>query len=762
MNHLRPAARCRLAAAVSAAVALTAGTSVSLALAPSAAVAASPAALARPVGADTTFTTGQTPVVMPSGVVVDGIGTTGFLSSSSQGTTRRYWWTQFADGITTELTGGVRSWSPSDVVLLEQEDAWILQDMSGDSAPVRIDHSALSVAYTLRRSVGATLVMTAANAAGGTDLHLVDASDSTVRDRTVTGLPADASYVSAGTNAPAGTFLLRYSTAGVPSWSDHVALVDIATASVTETYAAPGMSIVDSVAASADHVAWSLVDPAGGRTVVVAPRGGGEPRRIALGGDGTLRVHLLGDWVLYAHPGGESASSPDPLHALTAQSLTTGATVKLLDDTRSELTSADGTLYAQGGTLAQGEGLYRISLGPDGIPVASMTASSGEPTALAILGNTIPQVIDLDHNRGTFSLDTTVSRPQVRLELELTHTASKRRWTSTRVPPVSGDSGATTIRVDWDGRFNLGPGEKGEFATAYNGAYTWRITATPLNGIGPATQISGSFTVARKQAPHDYNDNGSPDLLAVDSTGRLQSYDSAFRSDDTNIHFWTSVTSVGPGWQAYDRYAAAGNLGGTPYADIVTRDKTGVLWVYDGTGSQTAPFAPRRKVGSGWQIYDKITAGSDLDRDGRPDLLAADKTGVLWLYKGTGSINAPFAARVRIGSGWQIYNQITAVGDVAGTGAGDLVARDTAGVLWLYLGRGDGTFAARTRIGTGWNAYSRLVAVGDANRDGRPDLVGYGGGTTYVYTSTGDPQAPFAARRSTTGFQPATTDIAVF
>ncbi|CAM5597473.1 VCBS repeat-containing protein [Streptomyces tanashiensis] len=154
------------------------------------------------------------------------------------------------------------------------------------------------------------------------------------------------------------------------------------------------------------------------------------------------------------------------------------------------------------------------------------------------------------------------------------------------------------------------------------------------------------------------------------------------------------------------------------------------------------------RIGGGWGVYRQITGGSDLDGDGRPDLLATDGAGALWLYKGTGSATAPFAARTQIGRGWGIYNQITAVGDIAGGPAGDLVARDTSGVLWLYLGKGDGTFAPRTRIGGGWNTYDAIVGFGDADRDGRADLLASDEGSTYVYKGTGNWRAPFEARRA--------------
>ncbi|MGW1140994.1 FG-GAP repeat domain-containing protein [Streptomyces zhihengii] len=77
-----------------------------------------------------------------------------------------------------------------------------------------------------------------------------------------------------------------------------------------------------------------------------------------------------------------------------------------------------------------------------------------------------------------------------------------------------------------------------------------------------------------------------------------------------------------------------------------------------------------------------------------------------------------------------------------------MVARDTAGVLWLYQGNGRGNFSAPVRIGGGWNVFSSLVGAGDLDGDGRADLIAYGGDGTWVYRSTGTATAPFS-RRST-------------
>ncbi|MFF6888832.1 FG-GAP-like repeat-containing protein [Streptomyces sp. NPDC012421] len=116
-----------------------------------------------------------------------------------------------------------------------------------------------------------------------------------------------------------------------------------------------------------------------------------------------------------------------------------------------------------------------------------------------------------------------------------------------------------------------------------------------------------------------------------------------------------------------------------------------------------------------------------------------------------------FAPRTRIGGGWGIYNQLTATGNLAGGPAGDLVARDRAGVLWLYLGKGDGTFAARTRISGGWNTYDEIIGIGigigDVDADGRSDLLASNGRMTddtvlHLYRGTGQWKAPLAPRQS--------------
>ncbi|MFF6957945.1 MULTISPECIES: FG-GAP-like repeat-containing protein [unclassified Streptomyces] len=167
-------------------------------------------------------------------------------------------------------------------------------------------------------------------------------------------------------------------------------------------------------------------------------------------------------------------------------------------------------------------------------------------------------------------------------------------------------------------------------------------------------------------------------------------------------------TVIGTGWNVYNAFVTPGNVGGAANPDLLARDSSGVLWLYlsyaDGT------FAKKRKVGGGWNTYNQIAGRGDLTGDGKPDIVARDSSGALWLYKGTGNIDAPFAARTKIGGGWNTYNKILSLGDTSGDGRNDLIARDTSGVLWLYKGTGNAgaPFAARVKIGGGWNTYNYL------------------------------------------------------
>ncbi|MGW5774974.1 FG-GAP repeat domain-containing protein [Streptomyces sp. NPDC003863] len=534
-----------------------------------------------------------------------------------------------------------------------------------------------------------------------------------------------------GTNMTVlGTEMVQSSSGLVPSWW-------------TATTSAFGGSVVDwggssgtgqwdqssTGALTSSWKGWIHAAQEGGLEFSAQKLGTTTVTRFPLTGDLTRAVvaGIVGDTVFYGVPGTATGESPSPLYA---RSLTdaNAQPYKVLDNFSTAAHAPDGTLLVRGFNQ-DGDGLFRISGGVGTAPTVTLENSTGRAMNVQFTDSSVPSVIDLEKAGSTPSLSWTLSRGNAAVDVTLTHVGTGKKLTKRLTATAPGER----LTFVWDGLL--------DGVSAPNGTYAWKATAVPTDGIGGSTSLSGTFQVQRQANPHDLNNNGSTDVIARDATGNLWR-DDLFDWPVGGQAKTARRTKIGTGWQIYKQIEAVGDIAGSAHGDYIALDGSGYLYHYLAKGDGT--LAPRVRIGGGWGGYKQLAGGSDLNNDGRSDLLATDASGVLWFYKGTGSATAPFAARVRVGGGWGAYNQITATGNIAGGTAGDLVARDTAGVLWLYLGKGDGTFAARTKIGSGWGAFSQLVGAGDVTNDGRPDLIAYGAGGTYVYRSTGSYSAPFS------------------
>ncbi|MFF0423192.1 FG-GAP repeat domain-containing protein [Streptomyces sp. NPDC004520] len=756
MKH-HPSAR-RLAAAVTAVLAVTAGT-----------LAAGPAALAAaPAAAHTAAAVSDTaaaPVPYPGDAKIAGAGTTGFLTRSDD-SAQELRWTRYADGTSTEVTyaqGGGIDVTGTDVLVIgdsrfpNQFRTFTLRDMGHpDAGSVHFDLGSVfpqtTATYVKAVSPNSALVRVT-KADGLSELHLVVSEAGRVSERPITGLSADARDFFTSAPVIDGKVLVGYDLGVTPVPEENLptggrAVIDLLSGKAEKTYtSATSGYLSNPLLFSATQVGWEEGTSTGGeRAVVTVDRTTGAKKTLPLGHPEETLTGLVGDWLVYGQPTALTDGWKAPLGPLRAVSRTTvGEPVELLAYATSVKPAADGTLLARGGTLDKGEGLYRIAPGADGTPTAELVATTGKPTALTYLRDEVPDVIDFSASPSV-DFRWWMSRVNADVFLKVTH--QKTGQTFTRMMKLSTESAGsytidnTIFGLTWDGVLEDFDGTR-PGKPAPNGDYTWSIRATPQNGIGPVVEQSGAFKVASSPTVHDFSDNSTPDLLARNAAGEL------FRADTLKGRASGAPVKVGPAWN-YPQIESVGNIGGTSAPDVIGVDSAGVLWVHPGTGDGAKPFGTRVKVGGGWQVYNKLAGGSDLDGDRRADLVAIDKAGDLYFYKGTGNTAAPFAPRKKIGFGWGIYNQITATGDIAGVRAGDLVARDNNGDLWLYQGRGDGTFGFRSRIGAGWNAYSQLVAVGDVTGDGRNDLYAYGpNNTSYVYGGTGVWSAPFAKRTAT-------------
>ncbi|TVL93427.1 VCBS repeat-containing protein [Streptomyces sp. SAJ15] len=178
----------------------------------------------------------------------------------------------------------------------------------------------------------------------------------------------------------------------------------------------------------------------------------------------------------------------------------------------------------------------------------------------------------------------------------------------------------------------------------------------------------------------------------------------------TFADFAKGERKIGGGWNQFNLLLAPGNLAGTKQSDILARNKSGVLYLYVAKSNGT--LNAKKKVGSGWGQYTQIAGQGDLSGDGRADIVARDKAGVLWLYKGTGDADKPFAKRLKVGGGWNGYNRILSSGDVDLDGRSDLVARDKSGNAWLFKGTGKASapFKAKKKVGSGWGKYTLIFS----------------------------------------------------
>ncbi|MFG3041546.1 hypothetical protein ACGFYZ_32055 [Streptomyces sp. NPDC048330] len=712
--------RRRLAAAVTTVLAVTLGTG-----ALSIPVYAVPAA-----GEDLTATAATAEADLPAYPQHDRLldaGLTGFLTVDDAAGTST--WRRYADGAGQAYTGAtfLRSTRTTDYLVFAGAYKVTQRNLrTNGSLEIPVGPAEGDAQYA---GAAGDAVFTTLLTGAGTVLRK---HTEAVTGLAVTGLPSNATELQVWPATPDHA-TVTFVQGSVDKW----ALLDLAAGTVDEIRDAAG-----STAVSATRTAWAFNGSTSGPPqVFVADRATGAVQQIPVAQApslGPFHVGLVGDWVVYGEALGMDSSEPSAHYPLTAYHLTTGKTVRLLDHSYQLAPAPDGSLCVRGGLFGQGEGIYRIADTGADSPTVEKVATTGRPTELVITDVAVPPAaLDPDRSNG-FTFRWRLSRDVRNAVVTVRHVRT-------------GKTQSFTAHWQRDVVFGW---QNNTLATedAPNGDYTWEIAAHPDNGIGPDAVSKGTFTVVRKAAPHDFNDNGSPDLLTRDSAGRMWRSDLLYRpaGDRNGLRRGEPKALLGAGWNIYDRIEAGGDLGGSAVGDLVARDKTGVLWLYPGNGAGS--FGTRLRIGGGWQIYDKLTFGSDLTNDGRPDLLAIDKVGALWLHPGTGDAAKPLADRRKLGNGWGVYNDIVAVGDIAGAPAGDLLARDTSGVLWHYLGKGDGTFATRVKVGAGWNRFGNLVATGDADRDARPDLIGV---TTApypdasLYKGTGDWRAPFRGAERT-------------
>ena len=335
--------------------------------------------------------------------------------------------------------------------------------------------------------------------------------------------------------------------------------------------------------------------------------------------------------------------------------------------------------------------------------------------------------------------------------------------------------------VDGDGRADM-------VAVSPSGGLYLSLNSGTYPTFGSAVQIgwSGWNNFSRLYLA-DVNGDGYADLVGITRGGAVYLYQNQPGARQPFIN----GALIAGGWNAYPALTVA-DVDGDGRADVVSIDGNGVLWLMHNTGSASKVFAAPQAVGTGWGGYNRIVA-TDIDLDGRADLLATTPAGQLWLAPATGSATAPFGSASLVGSsGWQGFDRllpatvpvprhqesadlyatnsagalfdapnaspptpfpvpstvssadwsqydVLGLGDVRGSGRDDAFVRTPAGRAYLYANSGDAAhpYGSATYVGSGWQAYDRIL-VGDVTNDGFADIVARTpAGALWLYRNTG-------------------------
>lgn len=255
----------------------------------------------------------------------------------------------------------------------------------------------------------------------------------------------------------------------------------------------------------------------------------------------------------------------------------------------------------------------------------------------------------------------------------------------------------------------------------------------------------------------DANGDRRPDLVGIRPDGTL----AFFPGNGTGGY--GSPATIGRGWNVYQQLIGAGDLNGDGRPDLLGVRADGSVWFYAGTGAVNSGndgySSAVRLPGLQWSSYRRILGGTDLNGDGRPDLLALGQDNSLSLIP---SLSAPSAstsgfgpARKLAGTNWGSYPLMTLSASFTKAGTPGLIASDTTGALLLFpaLGKVDtagNAFGAPLKVGnSGWGQFSALLSPGDNNQDGQPDLLALRPDNTAVFYAgvAGDAAGYSAARK---------------
>jgi hypothetical protein len=251
-----------------------------------------------------------------------------------------------------------------------------------------------------------------------------------------------------------------------------------------------------------------------------------------------------------------------------------------------------------------------------------------------------------------------------------------------------------------------------------------------MRSTGTTTELIATSSTAFRQliTPGDLTrSSAGSEILGLTESGHLQMFSLDGLTDGSTL--WS-----GAGWQIYNEVVAVGDITGDGYGDLLARTPSGDLYLYKSTGNVSAPFAGRVTVGHGFGIFDQMIGAGDITGTGHETLVARDLQGGLWMYTLNGNTTPQLTPRVKIGSGWNTYNQLIGYGDNHAT-SGGILGRTANGDMYFYQGDGSGagTLTSKVLFGHYWNDR-QISDQGHPVLWGKNDLFGLtSSGNLYFY-----------------------------
>ncbi|HET7415136.1 MAG TPA: FG-GAP-like repeat-containing protein, partial [Arthrobacter sp.] len=219
----------------------------------------------------------------------------------------------------------------------------------------------------------------------------------------------------------------------------------------------------------------------------------------------------------------------------------------------------------------------------------------------------------------------------------------------------------------------------------------WFMAGNGQPGHAAPRQIGRGWDMHNKIiGAGDYDDNGTNDLIARDKDGALWFYAGTGTVTNRDNGLERRVKIGVGGWNQFIEILGIGDFDGNGHNDLLGIRADGTLRFYSGNGTGTST-GKRTSMGRGWDMYDKYIAPGDYDGDNKSDIIAVAPDGSLWLYPGTGNVtktsNGYQTPRTNIGTGgWKTFNHILGVKDFNTDGKNDLIGIDRRGRVLFYEG----------------------------------------------------------------------------